>query len=164
VTAHAHARRGRGGIARATNPAMLQLLGNILWFICAGLPLGVGYVLAGVLMCLTVVGIPFGIQAFKLAALAVWPFGQVVVRLPNDTGGLSTIGNILWLVFAGIWLAIGHLAAGVLLCLTIIGIPFGIASMRLAGLALTPFGMTVMTKDEARRLHGRHQLVFGSID
>ncbi|HEY8379660.1 MAG TPA: YccF domain-containing protein [Nannocystis sp.] len=130
----------------------MRLILNLLWFILAGLPLCLGYLAAGALMCLTIIGLPFGIQAFKLAIFAAWPFGRVVVDLPGDSGPLSAIGNLLWLVFAGIWLAIGHILAGLLLCLTIIGIPFGIACMRLAGLALTPFGKSILTAEEAKRL------------
>lgn len=131
----------------------MRLLGNLLWFLLAGVWLFVGYLWAGIVMCVTIVGIPFGIQAFKLALFCAWPFGRVVVQLPGDGGALSGIGNVLWLIFAGLWLAIGHLIAGVLLCLTIVGIPFGVACMRMAGLALVPFGKTILTAEEAARLH-----------
>jgi uncharacterized membrane protein YccF (DUF307 family) len=139
----------------------VQLLGNILWFLLAGLPLFVGYLVAGLAMCVTIVGIPFGLQAFKLAVFSAWPFGQVVVELPHESGCLTVIGNVIWLLIAGIWLALWHLVAGVLLCLTLIGIPFGIASFRMAALALTPFGKTVLTEDEARRLQTPYTMVVG---
>lgn len=141
----------------------MQLLGNVLWFIFAGLPLFLGYLVAGLVMCVTIVGIPFGLQSFKLAGFAAWPFGRVVVDLPHESGCLMVLGNLLWLVFAGIWLALWHVVAGLLLCLTIIGIPFGLASIRMAGLALTPFGKAVLTVEEAARLHGPHRVYLGAM-
>lgn len=141
----------------------MRLLGNLLWFLFAGLPLFCGYFVAGVLMSLTVIGLPFGVQAFKLALFAAWPFGRVVVALPHDAGCISVFFNLLWLVCAGIWLALWHLIAGVLLCLTIVGIPFGLASFRLASLALTPFGKTVMTVEELRRLQTPHTIVLAAL-
>jgi uncharacterized membrane protein YccF (DUF307 family) len=142
----------------------MRLLGNILWFILAGLPLFLGYFVAGALMCATIVGIPFGVQAFKLALFTAWPFGRVVVALPGDSGCISVVFNILWLIFAGIWLALWHLFAGLLLCLTIIGIPFGLASFRMAALALTPFGKTVMTVEELRGLRTPHTVFLGALE
>jgi uncharacterized membrane protein YccF (DUF307 family) len=141
----------------------MRLLGNILWFLLAGLPLFLGYFVAGVLMCVTVVGLPFGVQAFKLALFSAWPFGRVVVSLPHDSGCLSVVFNILWLIFAGIWLALWHVIAGLLLCVTIIGIPFGLASFRMAALALTPFGKTVMTVEELRRLQTPHTVFLAAL-
>ena len=122
----------------------LKVIGNILWFVLAGVWMAIGYVISGVIMCITIIGIPFGIQSFKLAGYALWPFGRTVVYRTDRGEALSFIANIIWLVLAGIWLAIGHLITGVLLCITIIGIPFGIASFKLAGLALVPFGKTVV--------------------
>ena len=138
---------------------VMRLLGNLLWFVLAGFWLFCAYVGAGVVQCLTVIGIPFGIQSFKLALYAAWPFGRVVVATPAASGGLSCLGNLIWLVLGGIWLALGHLLAGLLLCLTIIGIPFGVACMRMAGLALTPFGKTVLTVEELARLQGPYTVV-----
>jgi len=134
----------------------VRLIGNILWFIIAGLPLFLGYFGAGLAMCLTIIGIPFGVQAFKLALFCAWPFGRVVVSLPQDSGCLTPVMNLLWLVLAGLWLALWHVCAGLLLCLTIVGIPFGVASIRMAGLALTPFGKTVMTAQELQQFHAPH--------
>jgi uncharacterized membrane protein YccF (DUF307 family) len=122
----------------------LHVIGNILWFLLAGIWMAIGYVVSGIVMCITIIGIPFGIQSFKLASYALWPFGRTVVYRTDRDPSLSCLGNIIWLVFAGIWLAIGHVLTGVLLCITIIGIPFGIASFKLAGLSLTPFGKTVV--------------------
>jgi uncharacterized membrane protein YccF (DUF307 family) len=122
----------------------LKVIGNILWFVLAGIWMAIGYVIAGAIMCITIIGIPFGIQAFKLAGYALWPFGRTVVFRTDRGEALSLIGNVIWLVLAGIWLAIGHVITGLLLCITIIGIPFGVASFKLAGLALVPFGKIVV--------------------
>ncbi len=122
----------------------LQLIGNLLWLVLAGVWMALGYVIAGIVMCATIIGIPFGLQAFKLAGYALWPFGRTVIYRTDRDDALSCLGNILWFVLAGIWVAIGHVVTGVLLCITIIGIPFGVASFKLAGLALTPFGKTVV--------------------
>jgi uncharacterized membrane protein YccF (DUF307 family) len=127
----------------------VRTIGNLLWLILAGIWLAIGYVFAGVLCCITIIGIPFGVQSFKLAGYALWPFGRVVVHRPDSSGGVSVIANIIWLVLGGIWLALGHVIAGLLLCITIIGIPFGIASFKMAGLALMPFGKEIVDAREA---------------
>jgi uncharacterized membrane protein YccF (DUF307 family) len=121
------------------------VIGNILWLLLAGIWMALGYLLAGVIQCITIIGIPFGIQSFKLAGYALWPFGRVVVQRADRDPALSCVGNAVWFVLSGLWLAIGHVVTGLLLCITIIGIPFGIASFKLAGLALVPFGKTVVT-------------------
>ena len=121
----------------------MKTLANLLWFVLAGVWLAIGYVIAGVLMCILIITIPFGKQAFKLANYALWPFGRKVVESP-ESGPASTIGNLLWLLLAGIWLAIGHLVTGALLCITIIGIPFGIANFKMVPLALLPFGKRIV--------------------
>ena len=129
----------------------MQTLGNVLWVVLAGIWLALGYAIAGLLACVTIVGIPFGIQAFKLAGLALWPFGRTVVR--SAEGGCIELGaNVVWLVLVGWEIFLGHLVAGALLCLTIIGIPFGIQAFKLSVLALWPFGRTVLTGAEAERL------------
>jgi uncharacterized membrane protein YccF (DUF307 family) len=122
----------------------LRTIGNVLWLVLAGIWMAVGYLVAGVVQCITIIGIPFGIQSFKLAGFALWPFGRVVVQRTDRDLALSCLGNVVWIVLGGIWLALGHLITGVILCLTIIGIPFGIASFKLAGLALVPFGKLVV--------------------
>jgi len=127
---------------------VLRFIGNILWLVLAGFWLAIGYVIAGILNCLTIIGIPFGIQSFKLAGYALWPFGRVVVQRRSASGCLSVFGNVLWLVLGGLLLAIGHVVAGLVLCLTIIGIPFGIASFKMAGLALVPFGKEIVSADQ----------------
>jgi uncharacterized membrane protein YccF (DUF307 family) len=122
----------------------LRTIGNILWLVLAGAWMALAYVVAGVVQCLTIIGIPLGIQSFKLAGYALWPFGRVVVERGDRDPALSCLGNVIWIVLSGLWLAVGHIVTGVLLCLTIIGIPFGVASFKLAGLALVPFGKVVV--------------------
>ncbi len=122
----------------------MRLVGNVLWLVLAGWWLALVYLIAGVLNCLTVIGIPFGIQSFKLAGYALWPFGRVVVEHPGANAAVGCLGNVLWLVLGGLWLAFAHVVAGMVLCLTIIGIPLGLGSFKLAVLALTPFGKDVV--------------------
>ena len=127
----------------------MRTLGNLLWLILAGLWLAIAYVAAGIASCLTIIGIPFGIASFKLAGYALWPFGRAVVRDAGGPSALSTIGNVIWFFLGGWWLALLHLLLGLVLCITIIGIPFGIASFKMARLALTPFGHSVVDIDAA---------------
>lgn len=115
-------------------------LGNILWFFCGGLLGGLSWLLAGVLWCITIIGIPVGMQCFKFAGLSFFPFGKEV-DFGGGTGSL--ILNIIWIMTTGIPLAVEHLSCGVLLCITIIGIPFGLQHFKLMKLALMPFGSTV---------------------
>jgi uncharacterized membrane protein YccF (DUF307 family) len=122
---------------------VVKTIGNILWFCLAGLWLSIGYAFAAVVMTLLIVTIPFGIASWRLATYVIWPFGRSVVARPG-AGAASTIGNIVWFVLAGVWIAIEHVIAGVLLCCTIIGIPFGIVSFRLAVLALAPLGKDIV--------------------
>lgn len=123
----------------------VRTLLNIIWLVLAGLWLAIAYVVAGLLLCITIIGIPFGVQSFKLAGYALWPFGRVlVVPSPTRLKGLSVIANILWFILAGWWLALAHLITGILLCLTIIGIPLGVADFKMAGAALVPFGKEIV--------------------
>lgn len=118
----------------------MSCLGNLLWFIFGGFISGISWCLTGVLWCVTIVGIPVGTQCFKFAALSFFPFGKEV----NYGGGAgSLILNIIWLVVSGLPLAVEHLTIGLTLCITIIGIPFGMQQFKLAKLALMPFGATV---------------------
>lgn len=118
----------------------MTFLGNVLWIICGGLESCLSWLFAGLLCCLTVVGIPVGLQCFKIAQLSLFPFGKEVVR----TGGaVSFLANIVWLII-GIPLALFHAIWGVLLCITIIGIPFGLQFFKLAGLSLCPFGAEIV--------------------
>jgi uncharacterized membrane protein YccF (DUF307 family) len=125
----------------------MRTIGNILWLILAGIWLAIGYSIAGVVMCITIIGIPFGIQAFKLAGFVLWPFGRKVVAKPEALGVLDIVFNVLWLLFLGWELFLAHLVAGLLLCITIIGIPFGIQAFKLSLLALWPFGQTIVSND-----------------
>jgi uncharacterized membrane protein YccF (DUF307 family) len=129
--------------------AILRLIGNILWLLISGLAMAVGYLIAGVLLCITIIGIPFGIAAFRMASYALWPFGRTAVRDPDRLPAVSMIGNILWFLLAGWWLALGHLVTGAILCLTIIGIPFGIVSFGLTKIALAPLGRRVVPIGDA---------------
>ena len=125
----------------------MRTIGNILWFIFAGIWLALGYALSGLLMCLTIIGIPFGVQAFKLAAFTLWPFGRTVVR--TSEGGCLEVGaNVVWLVLFGWELFLLHIATGFVLCITIIGFPFGIQAFKLSVLALWPFGRSIMHEGE----------------
>ena len=116
-------------------------LGNIIWFLFGGIWQGLGWVLAGLLWCITIVGIPIGMQCFKLAGLAFFPFGKDVVY---GGGAMSLIANVLWMLLSGIPLAIAAVLNGLALCISIIGIPFGLQCFKLAKLALSPFGATVI--------------------
>ena len=123
----------------------MNILGNIIWILFGGLLVSIEYIFGGIVLCLTIVGIPFGIQAFKLGVLALFPFGQRTVITEQGSGCLSTIMNLLWLIFGGIWIALTHLVFGVLLCITIIGIPFGRQHFKLMSLAFTPFGRDIIS-------------------
>ncbi len=122
----------------------MTLLGNIIWLVFGGVLIAVEYVISSVAMMVTIVGIPFGIQTLKLAALALWPFGSEVRNRPGNPGCMSTVMNIIWFFVGGIWIALTHLAFGVLFAITIIGIPFALQHFKLAGLALTPFGREIV--------------------
>jgi uncharacterized membrane protein YccF (DUF307 family) len=113
----------------------VRLLGNIIWFVLAGLWMAIGYFAAAVVMFILIITIPFGLQALKLGVFALWPFGKTVIKRP-DAGAPSLIGNVIWLILAGWWLAIGHLVTGVLLCITIIGIPLGLGNFKLIPVSL----------------------------
>ncbi|MBP2099472.1 YccF domain-containing protein [Enterococcus rivorum] len=119
-------------------------LGNIIWFIFGGFISGLGWLLAGAIWCVTIIGIPIGMQCFKLAGLSFWPFGKKVVY---STSTVSVLVNIIWLIISGLPLALVHCVSGIILCVTIIGIPFGMQSFKLAKLALMPFGARVVPSD-----------------
>ncbi len=136
----------------------MKTLLNILWLVLAGIWLALSYLVAGVILCITIIGIPFGIQAFKLTGYALWPFGRALVPSAGR-GGLSVVGNILWFVLAGWWIALEHLFVGILLCLTIIGIPLGVGCFKMAGAALVPFGKEVVNLAEVADLRGTDVVV-----
>jgi uncharacterized membrane protein YccF (DUF307 family) len=126
---------------------------NLLWLVFSGLWLALGYALAGVVMCLLIITIPFGIASFRLATYVLWPFGRTVVRKP-DAGAASSVGNLIWFVFVGLWMAIAHLLLGLALCLTVIGIPLGIGNFKLAAVAIAPLGKEIVPTSDPRAALG----------
>jgi uncharacterized membrane protein YccF (DUF307 family) len=124
---------------------------NVIWLVFAGVWLAIGYALAGVLMCLLIITIPFGVAAFRLAVYVLWPFGRTLVPRP-DASGASMLGNVIWFLLAGLWLAITHVITGVVLCPTVIGIPFGIANFKLAAAAVAPLGKEIVSTSDPRAL------------
>jgi uncharacterized membrane protein YccF (DUF307 family) len=126
---------------------------NLLWLILSGIWLFIGYAVAGVVMCILIITIPFGIASFRLAAYVLWPFGRTVVRRPT-AGAASTLGNIIWFVLVGLWMAIAHLLLGALLCLTIIGIPLGVGNFKLAAVAIAPLGKDIVSTHDPRAASG----------
>jgi uncharacterized membrane protein YccF (DUF307 family) len=126
---------------------------NLLWLIFSGLWLAIGYAFAGVVMCALIVTIPFGIASFRLAAYVLWPFGRTVVR-KADAGAASAIGNVIWFVLVGLWVALAHLMLGALLCLTVVGVPLGIGNFKLAAVAIAPLGKEIVPTSDPRAAHG----------
>ena len=123
----------------------MKTIGHILWFVLSGLWLAIGYFLAGLVCCITIIGIPFGIQAFKLAGFALWPFGRTVVRQQTESSVLETVFNVIWLLLFGWGLFIAALGTALLLCITIIGIPFAVQAWKIGVLGLWPFGREVIS-------------------
>lgn len=124
---------------------------NVIWLLLSGLWMALGYVVAGIICFILIITIPFGIASFRMANYALWPFGRTVIRNP-ESGAASTIGNVIWLVFAGIWLAIGHLTTGIAMCLTIIGIPLGVASFKMIPIALLPLGAQIVSTNDPQAI------------
>lgn len=124
----------------------MRILGNIIWLIFGGLITALEYLISSIVMMITIVGIPFGIQTLKLAGLALWPFGKRVVTHDRSNGCLYIIFNVIWILVGGIWISLTHLLFGVLLFITIIGIPFAKQHFKLASLALTPFGKDIVSR------------------
>ena len=122
----------------------MKFLGNIIWLLFGGIFIAIEYIVCSFFLMITIIGIPFGIQTLKLAGLALWPFGREVQQIPATSGCLSVIMNVIWILFGGIWICLSHIGFGLLLCISIIGIPFGVQHFKLAGLALTPFGKVVV--------------------
>ena len=120
----------------------MSCLGNLAWFLLGGFLLGLSWILAGILWCITIIGIPMGMQCFKLAGLSFCPFGKEIVY---GGGTVSLLANILWLLFSGILLALEHAIIGLFFCITIIGIPFGMQCFKIAKLSLMPFGASVQS-------------------
>jgi uncharacterized membrane protein YccF (DUF307 family) len=129
----------------------VRLLLNLIWLVFGGLVMAFGYAVVALVMLVLIITIPFGIASARIALFCLWPFGRTIVRRP-DAGAGSTVGNVIWFLLAGWWLAIGHVFTGVLMCLTIIGIPLGLANFKLIPVSLTPFGREIVDIDQARRL------------
>jgi uncharacterized membrane protein YccF (DUF307 family) len=121
----------------------MKTLLNIIWLVLSGFWLFLGYMLAGIICCILIVTIPWGIASFRIGLYALWPFGKTVVNKPS-VGVWSFLGNVVWVIVAGIWLAIGHILSGIALCITIIGIPFGIANFKMVPVALMPLGKQIV--------------------
>ena len=121
----------------------MSFLGNLVWIIFGGLILSAAYLLLGIIYCITIIGIPVGVQLFKMASLALWPFGREVKDREGSMGCWSLGLNILWIVFGGIEMAMSHVVIGLIFCITIVGIPFGLQHFKLALLALIPFGKVI---------------------
>lgn len=145
----------------------MRSIGNFLWFILGGVFMGLGWWLVGVLAFITVVGIPWGKACFVIGQFTFFPFGKEAISRKEltqkediGTGGFGTIGNVIWFIVAGVWLAFGHVISAVLCFITILGIPFGIQHLKLAGIALAPIGKTIVSKevaDAARRANAEYE-------
>jgi len=132
----------------------VKTLLNLIWLVLAGLWLALGYVLAGILCCILIVTIPFGIASFRMASYALWPFGRTVVDKPT-AGAFSVIGNIIWLIVAGWWLALGHILTGVAQAITIIGIPLALANWKMVPISLFPLGKQIVPADRMMAAYGQ---------
>ena len=121
----------------------MRTLLNVIWLLLCGIWLAIGYALAGIICCILIVTIPFGLASFRIAEFALWPFGRQLVKRP-DAGVASTIGNIIWIVVAGWWLALAHIATAVALAITIIGIPLALANLKLVPVSLVPLGRVIV--------------------
>jgi uncharacterized membrane protein YccF (DUF307 family) len=148
-------RRRVAGDARGSAMSLFSLLLNLLWIVCGGAWMAAGWLLASVIMAITIIGIPWARAAFNIAAYTLLPFGQTAVSRADyfgeedtGTGPLGFLGNLVWLILAGWWLALGHLITAIVLAVTIIGIPFAWAHLKLAGLALWPIGKMIVPVDQ----------------
>ena len=129
----------------------MRVLLNLIWLVFGGLLMALGYALVALLMFVLIITIPFGIASARIALFCLWPFGRTLVRRP-EAGAGSLIGNVIWFVLAGWWLALGHIVTGVAMCLTIIGIPLGFANFKLIPVSIAPFGREIVDIEEAYRL------------
>jgi uncharacterized membrane protein YccF (DUF307 family) len=127
----------------------MRLVLNIIWLLFGGLWLAIGYVAAALICFLLIVTIPFGFASLRIAAFALWPFGRTIVEKPGPRPG-AMIGNVLWIVLCGLWLAIGHIVTAVAMAITIIGIPLALANLKLIPVSLMPLGREIIPVDQAR--------------
>ncbi len=125
----------------------MNILGNIIWLIFGGLATAVEYFIASFGLIITIIGIPFGLQTIKLGVFALWPFNQKVKHRETSNGCLNTIMNIIWILIGGIWISLTHVLFGIILAITIVGLPFARQHFKMAGLAFTPFGYDVILQD-----------------
>jgi uncharacterized membrane protein YccF (DUF307 family) len=135
----------------------VRVLLNIIWFVFGGLWIAIGYVIAAVICFILIITIPFGIAALRIAMFALWPFGRTVVKRA-DAGIASGIGNVIWFLLCGWWLTLLHLVTGIVQCLTIIGIPLGLANFKLIPVSLTPLGREIVPVDQAHAYGGSSQV------
>jgi len=126
------------------NNGLMKAILNVIWLLFGGIWLALGYVVAGIVCCLLIVTIPFGIASFRIASYALWPFGRTVVDNGRGTGVMATLGNVIWVIVAGIWIAFGHIATAIPMFLSIIGIPLGIANLKMIPISLTPLGKRIV--------------------
>lgn len=124
----------------------MKIFGNIIWLVFGGIVIAIEYLVSSVILMITIIGIPFGLQTLKLASLALWPFGAEIHSGKSASGCLAILFNIIWILTGGLWISLSHLFFGILLFITIIGIPFGTQHFKLSGLALTPFGKEIIRK------------------
>jgi uncharacterized membrane protein YccF (DUF307 family) len=136
-----HSQNGKGSYMD-----LINFILNILWLVLCGIWMAIAYAIAGVIMFILIITIPFGVAAFRFAGYALWPFGRTVVER-SDADAPSLIGNVIWFILAGWWIALGHIFTGIALCITIIGIPFGVANFKLARLAIMPLGKEIVPID-----------------
>ncbi|UVS76796.1 YccF domain-containing protein [Actinokineospora sp. UTMC 2448] len=122
----------------------MRTLLNVIWLVLSGLWMAIGYVLAGIICCVLIITIPFGLASFRIANYALWPFGRTI-ETRREAGVASVIGNVVWIVVAGWWLAIGHIVSGIALCVTVIGIPLGIANFKMVPVSLVPLGSRIVS-------------------
>ena len=127
----------------------MRTIGNIIWFVLSGLWLAIAYTLAALVMFILIITIPFGFAAFRIGVYALWPFGYTVVDKPGPRPG-AAVGNVIWLILCGIWLAIGHVVSAVAMAITIIGIPLAIANLKLIPVSLLPLGKEIVPTDAPR--------------
>ena len=129
------------------NGGMKTIL-NIIWLVFGGLLLSLSYFLAGIVCCILIITIPWGIASFRIAGYALWPFGRTVMDKPGGTGIVSTLGNVIWILVAGIWIVIGHVTTAVAMAVTIIGIPLAIANLKMIPISLMPLGKQVVPSNQ----------------
>jgi uncharacterized membrane protein YccF (DUF307 family) len=122
----------------------VKILGNLVWLIFGGIIIAIEYFIGSLVLFITIIGVPFGLQTLKMASLAIWPFGRDTRVHERASGCLYILMNVIWLIFGGIWIAITHAFFGVLLCITIIGIPFGLQHFKLTAIAINPFGRDIV--------------------